>query len=375
MKFIDLFCGIGGFHLVCQGDCVLASDIDKNAIHTYEQNFKVKVSGDIRQIKSEDVPHHDILFAGFPCQAFSKAGNQNGFLDSRGTLFFEIERILRHKKPKYIMLENVRNIVSHDDGKTWKVITSILKDVGYRITDTPILVSPDQFGTPQLRPRVVIAGLYDPENINTPITITLNKIKTKSIYDILDEKVDAKYYISAEECEIIEMWDEFYQGIKEKTIGFPVWADYFKVGDVPGIPKWKKDFINKNQNLYNNNKIFIDSWLDKYNNLQSINPSMRKFEWQASENISSVWEGLIQFRPSGVRVKKPNCFPALVAMVQIPVVGKYKRRLTPRECARLQDFPESFIINENDQKAYKQFGNSVNVKVMKAIYEKLLECN
>ena len=137
------------------------------------------------------------------------------------------------------------------------------------------------------------------------------------------------------------------------------------------MPKWKEDFINKNINLYNNNKEFIDRWMEKYNYLKEFAPTHRKLEWQAGNSIKSLWDGIIQFRPSGIRVKKPTCFPALVAMVQIPIIGKYKRRLTVREAARLQSFPDTFIPNKNDQQAYKQFGNAVNVDVIKTMAEKL----
>lgn len=139
------------------------------------------------------------------------------------------------------------------------------------------------------------------------------------------------------------------------------------------MPNWKQEFVKKNNQLYINNKEFIDEWSKKYNNLTDFTPTQKKFEWQAGDSIKSVWDGLIQFRPSGIRVKKPNCFPALVALVQIPIIGKYKRRLTVREAARLQSFPDSFIPNKNDQQAYKQFGNAVNVEVIKYMAEKLFE--
>ena len=119
--------------------------------------------------------------------------------------------------------------------------------------------------------------------------------------------------------------------------------------------------------------MFIDSWSKKYNNLKDFTPTQKKFEWQAGNGIDSLWEGVIQFRPSGIRVKKPTCFPALVALVQIPIIGRYKRRLTVREAARLQSFPEDFIPNKSDQQAYKQFGNAVNVEVIKYMANKLFE--
>ena len=135
----------------------------------------------------------------------------------------------------------------------------------------------------------------------------------------------------------------------------------------------KKSFVDRNRKLYIDNKKFIDKWLLKHNYLEDFIPTHKKFEWQAGTSIDSIWEGIIQFRPSGVRVKKPDVYPALVAMVHIPIVGKYKRRLTPRECARLQSFPEDFKIVSTDQQAYKQFGNSLNVQIAKHIFKKVKE--
>ena len=150
--------------------------------------------------------------------------------------------------------------------------------------------------------------------------------------------------------------------------------EYFEYDkDTTGFPKWKIDYIKKNKAFYLNHKDFIDSWLHKYDNLSEVKPTHRKMEWQAGKTISSIFEGLIQFRQSGIRIKKPDAYPTLVAVVQTSIVGKYARRLTPRECARLQDFPDDFELDNNEKQAYKQFGNSVNVKVIRSVYEELLK--
>lgn len=380
-KFIDLFSGIGGFHQAMEnlgGECVFASEIDAHCIETYYNNYKVNADHNVREVVAEDIPEHDVLCAGFPCQAFSKAGFQKGMSDTRGTLFFEIERILKHHKTKYIVLENVRNLVSHDNGNTWCTIHSHLKALGYRLTPVPIIISPHQFGIPQLRERVVILGLYDPSNADKDLEIKFDELLSKednSIYSVLDDcRVDDKYYISEKEEYVLTAWDEFYKGITETVIGFPIWAEFFKDKDSEeDFPAWKKEFIKKNKALYQSNQEFIDEWLTKYNNLEDFTPTQRKMEWQAGNKIDSLWEGVIQFRPSGIRVKTPTTFPALVAMVQIPIVGKYKRRLTVREAARLQSFPNSFIPDSDDHQAYKQFGNAVNVKVIEEAAKKLFE--
>lgn len=360
------------------GRCVFASEIDEYAIETYSENFGMDSNINIRNARAEDIPPHNVLCAGFPCQTFSKAGKQEGFNDeTKGTLFFEIERILRYHHTPYIILENVRNLVSHDGGKTWTTIYNHLKDIGYRLTPTPIIISPHQLGIPQLRERVVILGMYDPDNVDEPIEIELNNLMSKddnNIYDVLTRRrVQRKYYISDKEEYILNAWDEFYKGIYEKVIGFPIWADYFRKKPSKNMPKWKVGFITKNNELYQNNKFFIDNWLARYNNLADFTPTQRKMEWQAGTSIHSVWDGLIQFRPSGVRIKKPTCFPALVAMVQTPIIGRYRRRLTVREAARLQSFPDWFVPNRNDAQAYKQFGNAVNVDVIRTVAEAFFE--
>lgn len=377
-KFVDLFSGIGGFHQAMTqlgGECVFASEIDKYAIKTYKDNYSIDANNNICDVVVEDIPKHDVLCAGFPCQSFSIAGKCEGFDDeTRGTLFFEIERVLKYHTPKYIILENVKNLTAHDKGKTWKVIEEHLHNLGYRLTEVPLIVSPHHFGIPQLRERVVILGLYDP-NVDVPLGIDLGNLKNKddnSIYTILDSNdVDKKYNISEEEEKVLTMWDEFYKGVDLDVIGFPVWFEWFKREALEEFKPWKKEYIRKNNNLYQRNKEFIDSWIEKWDYLEWCTPTQRKFEWQAGNKISSVWEGVIQFRQSGIRVKAPNCFQTLVAMVQTPIIGKYKRRLTVREAARLQSFPEDFIINDNDQQAYKQFGNAVNVEVIKRCAEKL----
>ena len=382
-KYIDLFSGIGGFHQAMDqlgGVCVFSSEIDKYAIETYKKNYNIDASHNVLESDYEDsrIPDHDVLCAGFPCQAFSKAGKRLGFDDeTKGTLFFEVERILSNHKTKYIVLENVRNLVSHDHGNTWKTIYNHLKALGYRLTPKPIIISPHQLGIPQLRERVVILGIYDPDNADKDLDIHFDKGIKKdenNIYSILeDEPVDSKYYISKYEEKVLTAWDEFYRGINRDVLGFPVWADYFVKEADEMMPDWKKTFIRKNNELYNENKMFIDAWLNKYDNLKDFTPTHRKFEWQAGKSIKSIWEGIIQFRPSGVRVKKPTCSPALVAIVQIPIIGERKRRLTVREAARLQSFPDSFIPDDNDQQAYKQFGNAVNVEVIKLAAKKLFE--
>lgn len=381
--FIDLFAGIGGFRMAMQqlgGRCVFSSEWDNAARQTYLQNYGEVPFGDIttRETKSYIPDHFDMLCAGFPCQAFSKAGKQAGMNDTRGTLFFEVEEILREKRPRYLFLENVRNLISHDGGRTWRIIGENLRALGYRLTADPLVLSPHQFGVPQFRERVYILGVLDPEHTGEPLAIETGRLLGKddnSIDSVLESgPVDAAYSISKEETRVLTAWDEFYQGIREKVLGFPVWQPYFQCSEseVADFPDWKKEFVRKNRQLYAANKTFIDGWLRRWNYLEDFTPTQRKFEWQAGESIQSLWEGVIQFRPSGVRVKKPNFFPALVAIVQIPIIGRLRRRLTIRECARLQSFPDEFLPHTTAQLALKQLGNSVNTDIIAHLAKQLL---
>lgn len=373
-KFIDLCAGIGGFHTALKelgGECVLAAEIDTYAIETYNQNYSIDSNNNLRDLTKKDIPDYDILCAGFPCQTFSKAGSQQGFEDIRGTIFFDIVRILTETKPKFILLENVRNLASHNNGNTWNTIRKTLTEIGYLVPENPFIVSPLNFGVPQSRERVFIPCIRKDIAKVEKIELEVPIKKDTTIFDILEPIVELKYSISEYEKYVIQVWEEFKQGITTKALGFPIWYDSFKLdrGSIKDLPQWKQDFIIKNIELYETNKTFISIWEKKFNNLEDLQPTHRKFEWQMGTEYTSIYQGIIQFRPSGIRVKKPDFFPALVAMVHIPIIGKYLRRLTPRECARLQSFPDTFQLLSNDKQAYKQLGNSLNVTVAKYVFE------
>ena len=276
-------------------------------------------------------------------------------------------------------MENVRNLVSHDNGNTIQVILKGLHELGYQTTELPLILSPHQFGIPQVRERAFLPGVYKPEKSDIPLNFDLGNLLKKeqnNIFSIIEEdNNDESLKIRHEDEITIQAWEEFYHGVDLKTIGFPIWADYFHSSeDISKYPKWKKVFIEKNESLYQRNKQFIDSWANKWNVYTSFTPTQRKFEWQCGENVKSIYDALIQFRPSGMRVKVPNVAPALVAMVQTSVIGKYKRKLSLTECLKLQDFPTTFDFgNQNKHESYKQLGNSICVKVLEKVIEKLME--
>lgn len=381
-KFIDLFCGIGGFHQALSdlgGECVYASDIDADCRKTYEKNYGIHPDGDITKVMESDIPAHDVLCAGFPCQAFSKAGKRLGFADeTKGTLFFDILRILKYHKPKYALLENVRNLASHDHGNTWKVIHDSLVEAGYNVLDEPVIFSPHYIGVPQHRERVFIMCVRKDVGTLPRFYFNIEKTPDCSIDDILltDSEIEnlEKYRLKPQMIEWIDNWNAFLQGIKcDKLPGFPIWADSLcamednpMIGDWDEMPKWMKNFIKKNSELWEKNQDFIDKWLPVAKRNPLFFGSKAKLEWQAGETKHpDVWQHIMQIRPSGLRVKPGTYFPALVAITQTSIVGSRKRFLTPRECARLQSFPDTFICDDKNAQAYKQFGNSINVKLVK----------
>lgn len=375
-QFIDLFCGIGGFHQAMAslgGKCVLACDIDKHCREVYEKNYGIKPHPDVTKLETDEIPDFDVLCGGFPCQAFSHGGKQLGFEDTRGTLFRDVARILKNKQPKYFLLENVKNIKGHDGGRTWKVIYNSLTDVGYVTYESPIVVSPHMLGIPQHRERVMILGVRkDIAPAQLPILPKLKAPADLSISSILESgKCGDQYNLSASMCIVLEKWEEFVQHFKKKEVklpAFPLWSSYWDSTDsYSEDPAWKQKFIKQNQEFYKAHKEFLEPWLHSARALESFKGGLIKFEWQcgAFKPNDSLWNLLFQFRPSGIRVKRTNYSPALVAMAQIVYVGEKKRKLTPREVARLQSFPDTFQLPSSNTIAYKQFGNAVNVEVIK----------
>lgn len=378
-KFIDLFCGIGGFHQAMEslgGECVFASDIDPDCRKTYEANYGIRPAGDITKIDARDIPVHDVLCGGFPCQAFSKAGNRLGFDDpTKGTLFFDICRILEYHHPKYALLENVRNLASHDHGNTWRVIHDRLEGLGYDLLPDPVIFSPHYVGIPQHRERVYIMCVRKDVGSVRPYVFDKNKIPECSVESILEDDSEIQdldsYRISPDLEDLIDKWNRFVQNIKvDRLPGFPVWSDRLcdlnPDENLDQYPAWKRNFILKNNELYIANREFIDSWLKDARSNPLFFGAKAKLEWQAGQtDRPDIWRQIFQLRPSGIRVKVNTYFPALVAIVQTSIIGSRRRFLTPRECARLQSFPDTFKPDVKQQQAYKQFGNAVNVDIVR----------
>ena len=409
--FVDLFAGIGGFHAALEpmgGECVFVSEWDEHAARIYRANWlknsDVEVSGDIRKLTesdSVDVPRHDVLTGGFPCQPFSKSGNQLGVNETRGTLFYNILRIIETKKPKIVLLENVRNLVGPKHHGDYLTMIRLLRELGYAVSETPTILSPHEIpksygGSPQHRQRVFIGAV----RVGTKRANELKDIgpllERNPFAEIEDTSWDIKEEIlqinqgksaayrdlrvSVEQVNAIEMWEHFLQTYRTKNEsnppGLPMWTEYWKLRSEVRIPRatpdWKRQFIEKNVRLYEENKNWIDGWR-KEHNLDDFIPSHRKFEWQGRDS-KSIYKCLIQFRPSGIRVKEPSYVPAFVAMAQTPVLGWEMRELSEFEAARIQGFPESFTFGEQRRAlTLKQIGNAVHPGSANLVFQSLVE--
>lgn len=393
--YSDLFAGIGGFHAALSamgGECVYAVEIDRAAARVYEQNWGIDPLGDITDDAGEGgvaptVRPHDVLAAGFPCQPFSKSGAQKGMDEVRGTLYFNILQVVHRHHPTVLLLENVRNLAGPRHRHEWEVIVRTLREEGYRVADTPAILSPHQLGPerggrPQVRERVFITATHDPEGLGGPTPAPVARSRELygegaagwSIGSVLSDDVEG-YGLTPDEIRWIEAWDDWVHTFRKynpgaRLPGFPIWADAWQTveeleiqidsGELDGTPRWKMGFLRKNAELFTANQSWCRAWV-KRSGVKGFPPSRRKLEWQAQE-LGSLWDCLMHFRPSGLRAKAPTYVPALVAITQTSIVGPRRRRITPREAARLQGFPDSFSFSgQSDATTYKQLGNGVNV--------------
>lgn len=423
--FVDLFAGVGGFHAALRaygGECVYAVEIDKQAARVYEANWGHKALGDITQDADADlhimnVPAHDVLCAGFPCQPFSKSGAQRGMDEARGTLFFNIASIIKKHHPKVVILENVRNLIGPRHVHEWDVIIETLRDEGYHVSDqaavfSPHLLPPSMGGTPQVRERVFITATHAPDTVAqdiswggpAPVASMSDRFPVKPnvgkmfdpksdwhLEDILDDSHTIPgCTLTDAETHWIDAWDEFVQIMRplmgdRPLPGHPIWADAWldfpeahaikwnretiTVPDAvttpvvdPSLPEWKQSHLRKNYDMFARHFRDIIPWAHHWGVYTERFPaSRRKLEWQAQET-KSLWDTVMHFRPSGIRAKKATYLPALVAITQTSIIGSRERRLSPQETARLQGLPDSFVFPDQPAAAtYKQMGNGVNV--------------
>ena len=427
MKFIDLFAGLGGFHIGLKSinaECVFACELDRGLRDLYEKNFGIECHGDLAEIDATFIPEHDILCAGFPCQPFSKAGKQKGLNDKkRGDLIYEIIRILSYHRPKYFILENVPNFKNHNNGETWEETCDLLRGCDYFIQD--FILSPHNFGIPNKRERIFIVGSYK-KNIALLFPPRISKEDRGKFVQSGDER-DIKEFLepnalidkklSAKQSGCLKTWQKFISALpkKQSLPKFPVWAMEFGAtypldGKTPyyipvkelakykgafgeslkGLskkqqlqklpnyatydekmfPKWKVNYIQKNRNFWKENKKWIKHLIPK---IKTYISSWQKLEWNAGDDTRKIFDCLLQFRSSGIRIKSPCSVSSLVlTATQIPVIAWQKRYLNLKEAQKLQGFETIDMLSE-PSRSFAALGNAVNTKVVSEIVQKLIE--
>lgn len=432
--FIDLFAGLGGFHVALTqlgGRGVFAAEWEPTLNKLYRENFPgTVVWSDVNELDSREtisraVPEHDVLTAGFPCQPFSKAGEQLGFAHTlQGQLFFKVLEILKEKQPRRFILENVPNILRHKSGETLARMLEALRAAGYTVEWRKY--SPHEFGVPQIRERAYFVGsLNGLDGFRWPEpTHDVTDIRT-----VLSPTARPTRAIPAQTLQAIDMWDDFLQRAPKslKMPSFPIWSMEFRATypfdsatppalweenghralhpylgsfgfglDVPTLeeqsrrlpsyarrsgdysfPAWKQAFIRQNRQFFWDNHKWIAPWIETWRPW-SYPQSLQKFEWNAQGEERRIDKHVIQVRASGIRVKRTATAPSLVAMThtQVPILGKElvgaRRYMTPEECAALQSL-DGVKLPGSDLAAYKALGNAVNASVVRAIAEPLLQ--
>lgn len=405
-NYIDLYSGIGGFKYSLDaigGNCIFSAEINKPAIYTYVHNhgFSEDHFGDMdmfRNMDSKDIKklhwfkntNVKVIAAGFPCQTFSVAGNRQGFNsdDTRGTQFFNVLKLVEALKPDFVLLENVKNLTTHDEGKTYKVIIDSLVEKGYNIEFSEVL-SPLQVGVPQNRDRIFIVARkigsrskFNKIDFSPKRTNEFKNIKQTKILD--NNKKFVGIEMSKIEKDALNAWTEFvklwkkHRSQDENSIP-TLWLKEMMSKSNPvdeTFKPWKISMINNMRNFYKENKSWIDQWYKKYDKVLTKRIH-RKLEWNAGPDYQPE-ETIAVIRQSGVRFKRPNFFPALVAVVDIPIVydnsTKQWRNLSINEMVKLQSYSDVDFTWPEDQpihELFKQLGNSVNVKLVKEIVKQL----
>ena len=417
LRFVDLFAGLGGFHAGLarlRHRCVLASELDADLRRLYAQNFDRTPQEDVRLLHEDDVPPHDLLCAGFPCQPFSKAGEQLGLACRRdGDLFGHILRVLRRRRPAMVMLENVANLQRHDGGATYRRMADELRGLGYGVDQR--VLSPHKFGIPQVRDRLFIVaalgglgGFVWPEPTG----------RVPSIRSVLDENPPDAKLISSQYARCIAAWQEFLDRFPadRPLPSFPIWSMEFgasypylrttpartrrghlgscrgthgrplrelppgeRLASLPSYAReehfagWKQQFIRQNRELYRDNRGWIDEWRPR---ILEFPPSLQKLEWNCKGERRVLADHILQFRASGVRVKRSTAAPALIAMTttQVPIIAAEERYMTVRECSRLQGLGKLAHLPEAPTRAYRALGNAVNADLVELVARQLVAC-
>lgn len=409
LKFVDLFAGLGGFHTALSNigmECVFACEIDESLRKLYYENYSILPEGDIRYVKEENIPRHDILCAGFPCQPFSLAGSKKGAkCPKSGKLIEDVFRIIKYHKPEYIFLENVPNILTIENGAFWKLIENTLISYGYKVDYR--IYSPTDFGIPQKRKRVFIIAKKDSHScINWP-TISATQIQ---LLDFIAEKHgEIERQLEPAKQKAITLWGELIGNLSKITYHVIITAEFGATYPVTGFRKMKlsdartykgawgcslencrtwKDISERLPHYINSKTLEPAAWLrdsiiesrrthqkntSYFNRVKKefmqFPQSWQKLQWQGARDNLKIWDHLIQFRASGIRVIKPLTAPSLVAMTttQIPIIGKEKRYMNEREAASLQGLHNLKALPSSSHAAFKAIGNAVNSNIVREV--------
>lgn len=421
-EFIDLFAGLGGFHKALSEldhTCVFASEIDPTLRDLYKENWDIEPKGDIRRIVANEldsIPPHDILCAGFPCQPFSKAGKQLGREDEhRGTLFDEIVKILQSREPTYFILENVPFIAKHDNEETWNFMQKEFERLGYKVDHRNY--SPHEFGIPQHRLRIFIVGSRIGLDHFSFEDIDKQKVASATVESIIQSNSNGAKKLPLRNIEMINLWQEFLDRLPStaKIPGYPIWGMEFgatypfekscpsrlsssELGEFKGsfgkslkglrkseqlaslpsyarvshtFPDWKKQYIRWNRQFFKEHEKNIRDVMLKIGALE--HQSWQKLEWNVGDKPRTIRQYILQFRASGIRVKKADFFPSLVCTnTQTPIIGWQERYITKTEGAKLQAL-SGIKLPDVDNAAFKALGNAVNAKIVGMIAERLLK--
>lgn len=417
MKFIDLFAGTGGVRLGFESalmklglasECVFSSEIDTKACETYFTNFGEMPHGDIMQC-SDDIPHFDFLLAGFPCQPFSYAGKRRGFGDTRGTLFFEVEKILKKHRPKGVFLENVRGLSTHDKGRTLNTISHSLENLGYSVHY--ILCNSSNYGVPQNRVRIYIMGILE-DTISSNLVSDLGATDShtykkqnaqfnffniensqKVVGDVLESKVDAKYHCSPDFIKMLggAVGENFssLHGIRLIDFRGGNSLHSWDLGIKGKCTFDERNFMttlisNRRRKVFGahqDGKMLTKEQIETFFSHPKIDSIMEallsKGYLKCTDGKYNPVCGNMSFEifkfldPESISITLTSSDTHKLGVVQNGI----PRRITPREAARLQGFPETFILHPNDAATYKQMGNAVSVPVIEKVIVDLFECN
>lgn len=415
-RFIDLFAGVGGFHKGFSEngfECVFACEIDPELQNLYEVNYGVRPHGDIRTIDEKLIPKHDIMCAGFPCQPFSLAGKKKGAeCPESGRLIDDVIRIAKYHQPKFIVLENVPNVITIANGQFWSYLKDSFESIGYTLKYK--VISPVDVGIPQNRKRVFIVAAKSLSDLNSfewPASIEL---QPSALASILDSSLPHKK-LESRKVELLKHWQTLLNNIDLRAMpsssivapefgaNYPLdfseltldqiklyrgsygydlsscssWDEVLSllpsyVRKHKKVPGWMMQSVGFSRNLYITNQSFFNEW---YESLPKEYNSWQILEWRGLKNVLDIYEHLVQFRASGIRVLKRKIAPSLISMTptQIPIVPSESRYMSEYEAAKLQNLQDLCKFPDGTTRSFKAFGNAVNAKVVSFISKNILK--